>query len=74
MSRFNPCKDRNACTEDGMMCKGCGRTHVEIARTRALVADVVNFISTMHYENPEDFLDYLSRKVKKKTKLPENVS
>jgi predicted Fe-S protein YdhL (DUF1289 family) len=74
MTHFNPCKDRNACTEDGTMCKGCGRTHVEIARTRAMVADIVSFVSKMHYENPEEFMAYLTRKVLKKTKIPENVS
>lgn len=68
MSRFNPCKDRNACTEDGVMCKGCGRTHVEIARTRTLVNEIVKFVTTMGYDNPEDFMGYLSRKVIKKTK------
>jgi hypothetical protein len=77
MSQFRPCRDRNACTEDGVMCKGCGRTHVEIARTRAVVADLVNFIAAMQYENPEDLMDYLTRKVMKKTKVsekaPENV-
>jgi len=74
MTRFNPCKDRNACTENGMMCNGCGRTHVEIARTRAIVADVVSFLSTMHYENPEEFMAYLTRKVLKKVKIAENIS
>jgi hypothetical protein len=68
MTRFNPCKDRNACTEDGVMCKGCGRTYVEIARTRTLVNEIVQFVTTMGYENPDDFMAYLSRKVAKKTK------
>jgi hypothetical protein len=77
MSQFRPCRDRNACTEDGVMCKGCGRTHIEIAKTRAVVADLVDFIATMQYENPEDLMDYLTRKVIKKTKasgkVPENL-
>lgn len=68
MTRFNPCKDRNACTDEGIMCRGCNRTHVEIARTRALVADLVSFVSVMHYENPDEFMAYLSRKVLKKIK------
>lgn len=66
--QFIPCKDRNACTEDGTVCKGCGRTHQEIARSRELVAQVADFINTMGYENPEAFVDYLTRKVLKKTK------
>lgn len=68
MTRFNPCKDRNACTEDGTICKGCGRTHPEIAQTRAITADLVYFISNMDYENPDEFMAYLSRKVLKKIK------
>ena len=73
MARFNPCKDRNACTEDGVMCKGCGRTHVEIARTRALVNDIVQFVNTMSYENTDEFMAYLTKKVLKKTKITAEV-
>jgi len=73
MARFKPCKDRNACTEDGVMCKGCGRTHVEIARTRALVKEIVEFVTTMGYENTDEFMAYLSRKVLKKTKITAEV-
>lgn len=64
--RFTPCKDRNACTEDGASCKACGRTHLEIARTREIVADLVHFVSEMNYENPEEFMAYLTRKVVRK--------
>jgi len=71
MTLFKPCRDRNACTEDGNVCRGCDRTHVEIARTRALVNEVINFISVMHYDNPDEFMAYLTRKVLKKTKVPE---
>ena len=74
MTHFNPCKDRNACNEDGTMCRACGRTHVEIARTRAMVADIVNFVSKMNYENPEEFMAYLTRKVLRKVKLPVTLS
>lgn len=68
MARFSPCKDRSACTEDGPNCSGCGRTHPEIARTRAITADLVDFINTMEYENPDEFMAYLTRKVLKKNK------
>ena len=68
MARFTPCKDRSACTEDGTHCKACGRTHTEIARTRAITADVAQFLARMDYENPEDFMAYLTRKVLKKAK------
>ena len=68
MTHFNSCKDRSACTEDGTTCRGCGRTHVEIFLTREIVGDVVQFISKMKYENPEEFMAYLTRKVLKKTR------
>ena len=74
MLRFIPCKDRNACTEDGLICKGCGRSHEEIACTRAIVAELVSFVSTMQYENPEDFLAYITRKVTKKIKLAQDLN
>ena len=73
MTLFRPCKDRTACTEDGAVCKGCGRTHVEIARTRALVNDIVQFVNTMGYKNTDEFMAYLTRKVLKKTKTPEVI-
>ena len=74
MTHFNPCKDRNACTEDGAYCRGCNRTHVEIARTRALVNDIVQFVNTMGYENIDEFMAYLTRKVSKKTKAPAEIN
>lgn len=68
MTHFVPCKDRNACTEDGTTCKGCGRSHEEIARTRAIVTGLVDFVTEMGYENLDEFMSYLTRKVLKKTK------
>jgi predicted Fe-S protein YdhL (DUF1289 family) len=68
MTHFSPCKDRNACTEGGAICRGCGRTHEEIASFRAIVAQVAEFVSKIDLDNPEDFLNYLTRKVLKKTK------
>ena len=68
MAHFTPCKDRNACTEHGTHCKGCGRTHTEIFLTREIVADVVQYINKMNFENPEEFMAYLTRKVLKKAK------
>lgn len=73
MAFFNPCRDRNACTEDGPMCKGCGRTHMEIAHTRAMVADIVSFVSEMQYRNPDEFMAYLTRKVLKKSGKPQGA-
>jgi hypothetical protein len=47
---------------------GCGRSHAEIARTRAILADLVQFITIMQYENPDEFMAYMTRKILKKTK------
>ena len=66
MAHFIPCKDRNACTEDGPTCKGCGRSLSEITQTRIMVAELVNLINAMQYDNAEDFMKYLVRKVLKK--------
>ncbi|MFZ2448993.1 MAG: DUF1289 domain-containing protein [Methylobacter sp.] len=62
--RFNPCAD--LCTKDGTHCEGCGRSHEEIAKTKALVASIVDFIKAQEYENSDDFIDMVSKKVRKK--------
>jgi predicted Fe-S protein YdhL (DUF1289 family) len=74
MLHFRPCKDRSACTEDGVTCRGCGRTHAEILLTRELVADIVQFIGKMNYDNSEEFMDYIKRKVMKKTRPRESIT
>ena len=66
--QFRPCINRTACTEDGTHCRSCGRSHDEINRTRILTTEVTRFVKEMGYENPEQFLDYLQRKVLKKLK------
>ncbi len=64
--RFKACIGRAYCTEDGERCRACGRSHAEIAATRELVARVHAFVTEMDYDNPEEFLAYLTRKVGKK--------
>ena len=39
--QFSPCTGKQACTEDDTHCRGCGRSHYEIARTRAAVDALV---------------------------------
>ena len=68
MAKFTPCISRNACNEDGTYCRACGRSHEEIQATRALTSHLTDFIKQMEYENPDDFLTYLQRKVEKKLK------
>ncbi|MEJ2141933.1 MAG: DUF1289 domain-containing protein [Gammaproteobacteria bacterium] len=63
---FKPCVNRTACTEDGTHCRSCGRSHNDIARTRELVNHVTGFLLETEYDNHEEFLDYLKKKVLKK--------
>ncbi len=62
---FKPCIP-NLCTEEGEHCEGCGRTHVEIAETKALVMNLVNFAKKQDYENHEDFADFIRKNLVKK--------
>ena len=50
---FNPCNGE--CTEDRAHCKGCGRSHEDIAEMRRLVGALVAYAEQKEYENIEDF-------------------
>ena len=65
---FKPCVNRTACTEDGTHCRACGRSHEEILLTRDIITQVTNFLVNMDYDNHEEFLEYLKKKVGKKIK------
>lgn len=67
-AHFKPCVNRTACTEDGTHCRACGRSHEEIARVREMMNQVSEFLLQMDYDNPDEFLDYLKKKVSKKLK------
>lgn len=66
--KFVPCQDR--CTTDGTHCQGCGRSHDEIASTKHLIAGVIRYIQEQGYDNPDDFVSVLSKKVLKKCTPP----
>ena len=66
--QFKSCVSRGACTEDGDRCRACGRPHEEINAVRALTNQVTAFIQQMDYDNSEEFLEYLKKKVAKKLK------
>jgi hypothetical protein len=53
--QFIPCKGGDFCTHDGTHCKGCGRSHQEIAETRELIAAVAKYALGMGYGNIEEF-------------------
>lgn len=67
--RFKSCVSRGACTEDGDRCRACGRTHEEVNAVRTLTNQVTAFIQQMDYENSDEFLEYLKKKVAKKLKM-----
>lgn len=64
--KFNPCADN--CTYDGTHCKGCGRTHEEIAETKKIVMALVDFVQLQDYDNAEDFVNTVGQSVLKKLK------
>ena len=68
MASFTPCLNRNACNEDGFFCRACGRSHNEIREIRDLTSKLAEFIKRMEYDNPQEFLAYVARKVEKKAK------
>jgi len=63
---FNPCQGRDLCTEEETHCHGCGRSHGEIAATRALIDALADLSLEQGYTNPEDFLQYVAEKALKK--------
>ncbi|HEY0722165.1 MAG TPA: hypothetical protein VGE50_13030 [Gammaproteobacteria bacterium] len=68
MARFTPCFGRTVCRDDGVRCLACNRSLAEIARTGEVVEAVTRLLEELNYENPEQFLAYLSAKVTKKLK------
>jgi hypothetical protein len=62
--RFTPCADQ--CTYDGTHCQGCGRSREEIAGTKKLIASFVEFIKAQEYENSDEFIEMVGKKVRKK--------
>jgi hypothetical protein len=66
MATFKPCINRNACNDDGVRCRSCGRSLDEIVRTKSLVDSVYAFLQEMNYENSDEFMAWLRRKIAKK--------
>ncbi len=66
MSRFNACKGKTACRDDGECCITCDRSFAEIEQTRALIDGLADFAMTQGYANVEEFVAYVADKVMKK--------
>ncbi len=62
--KFSPCN--NLCSDEGAHCSGCGRSHAEIAETKLLVKNLVEFAKRQDYDNVEAFADYMKNKLIKK--------
>lgn len=67
--KFNPCVS-GQCTDQGTHCQGCGRSHEEIAETKRLIGSLVAFAQAQHYENYEDFAQFVAKSVVKKLQNP----
>ena len=64
--KFVSCAGRDACTEGGTHCRGCGRSFEEITQVRDVTNAVADHALRMGYENVEEFLDYVVQKSRKK--------
>jgi len=62
--KFKPCIGE--CTKKSTHCKGCGRSHKEIAKTRKMVKGLVALAKKMKYENKEDFANSIAKSILRK--------
>jgi hypothetical protein len=60
--QFSPCRGGDNCTKEGSHCQGCGRSHVEIAKTKELAQSIARFAVEMGYENVEEFANFVRDK------------
>ncbi len=67
--QFSPCRGKDHCTEAGTHCEGCGRSHEEIASTRALIASIADYAINMGYDNYSEFTSFVGDKAGKIVKF-----
>ncbi len=67
--QFSPCRGGDNCTQGGTHCQGCGRSHEEIAKTSALVGNLVKHVLDMDYENVAEFTAFVAEKAAKKVAM-----
>ncbi|MCG7985597.1 MAG: hypothetical protein JAY90_23030 [Candidatus Thiodiazotropha lotti] len=65
MAIFKPCQGKNACRDNGEVCLTCGRSIYEIEQLRRLMKDISSMALEYEYENIEEFVQYIARKVEK---------
>ncbi len=61
---FKPCNGE--CTDEGLYCEGCGRTHQEVDAMRKPVEQLVALAQKMNYENLDDFANAVAGSIKYK--------
>jgi hypothetical protein len=66
MSAFRPCQGKNACQDDGVLCRTCGRSAAEIETTRRLINELAETALAYGYDNALEFLEYVASKAEKK--------
>ena len=62
--KFSPCNGE--CTDDGIYCEGCGRSHQEVDAMRKPVEELVALAQKMNYENLDDFANAVAGSIKYK--------
>ena len=60
--KFVPCNGN--CTDKGIYCEGCGRTHQEIEAMRKPVEALAALAKKMDYENIDEFANAVAGSVK----------
>jgi predicted Fe-S protein YdhL (DUF1289 family) len=65
MVKFIPCQGKTACRDNGEICLTCGRTLNEISKLRELMHGLTDLAIEYHYENIDEFSQYIARKVTK---------
>lgn len=58
---FVPCNGK--CTDTGLTCGGCGRTHADVAQTRKMVGELAEYVRMKNYENPEEFAAFINHAI-----------
>jgi hypothetical protein len=62
--KFTPCNGE--CTDEGLYCEGCGRSHQEVEAMRRPVEQLVELFKKMNYENLDDFANAVAGSIKYK--------
>lgn len=63
--KFQSCKGKAYCRDDGTTCLTCGRSLEEVERTRALIAMLADAAADSGYEDVEAFTAYVGEKAGK---------